>query len=95
MSTWDKDIGVIELLCEDLAAGRAFYTDVFGLKPEMEDETSVAFVFGQMLVILNDLPSGQELIEPVPVAPPKAAEIPPRWHRHLPETCRSQQEGAS
>ena len=72
MSTWDKHIGVIELLCEDLAAGRAFYTDVFGLTPEMEDETSVAFVLGQLLVILNDLPSGQELIEPVPVAPPEA-----------------------
>lgn len=68
MSTWTKEIGVIELFFEDLTEGKSFYQDIFGLTPELEDDTSVSFVMGELVIILLSRPAAHELIEPVPVA---------------------------
>jgi lactoylglutathione lyase len=64
----DEGIGVIEPFCEDLAAGKAFYEEVFGLTAIGGDETSVMFEMGQTVIILNDLQSAKELVGPRPVA---------------------------
>jgi lactoylglutathione lyase len=72
VSGWAKEIGVIELFFEDLAEAKAFYTDVFGLVPDQEDDTSVSFVMGEMLIILLTIPAGEELIQPARVAGPEA-----------------------
>jgi lactoylglutathione lyase len=68
MGTFDEGIGVIEPFCEDLAAGKAFYQDVFGLIPIVEDDTSVMFEMGETAVILNVLQSAQELVGPRRIA---------------------------
>lgn len=72
MGTFEEGIGVIEPFCEDIAVGKAFYQDVFGLTPEFEDETSVMFEMGETAIVLNDLPSAHELVGPRRVAPREA-----------------------
>jgi lactoylglutathione lyase len=72
MGILDEGIGVIEPFCEDLAAGKAFYQDVFGLTPVGEDETSVMFEMGDTAIILNVLQSAQELVGPRRIAAPDA-----------------------
>jgi lactoylglutathione lyase len=72
VTSWEKEIGVIELFFEDLAAAKAFYTDVFGLTPDREDETSVSFIMGEMVIILLTMPAGRELVGPARVAGPDA-----------------------
>ncbi|HUB42694.1 MAG TPA: VOC family protein [Streptosporangiaceae bacterium] len=62
------EIGVVELFYPDLAAAKAFYQDVFGLAIDREDETSVSFVIGELVVILLTKDSAQELVEPLPIA---------------------------
>jgi lactoylglutathione lyase len=66
--TWE--IGVVELFYPDLAAAKTFYQDVFGLTVDREDDTSVSFVIGDLVVILLTMDSAQRLVEPVPVAAP-------------------------
>ncbi len=61
-------IGVVELFYPNLAAAKAFYQNVFGLTVDREDDTSVSFVFGDVLVILLTRDSAQELVEPLPLA---------------------------
>jgi lactoylglutathione lyase len=63
------EIGVVELFYPDLAAAKAYYQDVFGLTVDREDDTSVSFVIGELIVILLTMDSGAELVEPLPVAP--------------------------
>jgi catechol 2,3-dioxygenase-like lactoylglutathione lyase family enzyme len=70
--SWEKEIGVIELFYDDLAAAKAFYQDVFGLPVDGEDETSVSFALGDMVLGLLSRPAASELIDPVRVAPPDA-----------------------
>jgi lactoylglutathione lyase len=65
----DWQIGVVEMFYPDLAAAKAYYQDVFGLEVDQEDDTSVSFRFGDLLIILLTMDSGAELVEPVPVAP--------------------------
>jgi catechol 2,3-dioxygenase-like lactoylglutathione lyase family enzyme len=72
MGTFDEGIGVIEPFCEDLAAGKAFYQNVFGLIPVVEDDTSVMFEMGETCIILNVLQSAQELVGPRRIATPDA-----------------------
>jgi lactoylglutathione lyase len=62
------EIGVIELFYADLAAAKAFYQNVFGLEVDREDDTSVSFVLGELVVILLTMDSARELVEPLPVA---------------------------
>ena len=69
MDRQDWHVGVVELFYPDLAPAKAFYQDVFGLTVDREDETSVSFVMGELLIILLTMDSAQELVEPLPPAP--------------------------
>jgi lactoylglutathione lyase len=62
------EIGVVELFYPDLAAAKAFYQDFFGLPVDREDDTSVSFVIGELVVHLLTKDSAQTLVEPLPVA---------------------------
>jgi lactoylglutathione lyase len=68
MDKQDWEIGVVELFYQDLAAAKAFYQDVFGLTVDREDDTSVSFVMGELVVILLTVDSAHELVEPLPAA---------------------------
>lgn len=63
------EIGVVEMFYPDLAAAKEYYQNVFGLAVDREDDTSVSFVFGELLIILLTMDSAAELVEPLPVAP--------------------------
>jgi catechol 2,3-dioxygenase-like lactoylglutathione lyase family enzyme len=64
----DLEIAVIELFYPDLAEAKAFYQEVLGLPVDMEDDTSVSFRLGALLLILLTPDSAAELVEPLPVA---------------------------
>ena len=66
--SWPKGVHAITLFVEDLAAARAFYEKVFTVPVEFEDEASVVFKFGNVLVNLLQTDSAPELIEPAAVA---------------------------
>jgi catechol 2,3-dioxygenase-like lactoylglutathione lyase family enzyme len=68
MGTFDEGIGVIEPFCDDLAACKTFYQEVFGLTLAFEDETSAVFEMGETAIVLNDLQSAEELVGPRRVA---------------------------
>jgi catechol 2,3-dioxygenase-like lactoylglutathione lyase family enzyme len=70
MGTQNWEIGVVELFYPDLAAAKAFYQDAFGLTVDREDDTSVSFVLGDLLLILLTMDSAAELVEPLPAAGP-------------------------
>lgn len=65
-------IQAITLIVEDIAAAREFYTRAFGLPVHFEDDESVVFDMGGVLVNLLDAGAAPELIDPVPVAPAPA-----------------------
>ena len=67
MSSQTFEIGVVELFYPDLSAAKSFYQDVLGLTVDREDETSVSFVIGELVVHLLTMKSAAELVEPVPV----------------------------
>jgi catechol 2,3-dioxygenase-like lactoylglutathione lyase family enzyme len=69
MSAQDWEIGVVELFYEDLAAAKAFFQDGLGLTVDREDDTSVSFVVGELVIILLTMDSARELVEPLLVAP--------------------------
>lgn len=69
---WPKGIHAITLFVEDLAAARAFYSQVFGLPVVFETDDSAVFRFGGTLVNLLQATSAPELIGPAPVAPKEA-----------------------
>jgi catechol 2,3-dioxygenase-like lactoylglutathione lyase family enzyme len=69
MDQQEWKLGVAELFYDDLAAARAYYRDGLGLPVDREDDTSVSFVIGGLLVILLTMDSARELVEPMPVAP--------------------------
>jgi catechol 2,3-dioxygenase-like lactoylglutathione lyase family enzyme len=62
------EIGVVELFYPDLAAAKSFYQDFFGLPVDREDDTSVSFVIGELVVILLTTESARDLVEPLSVA---------------------------
>jgi lactoylglutathione lyase len=68
MAIFDEGIGVIEPFCEDLAAVKDFYRDVFGLSLIMEDETSAMFEMGETAIIFNVPQTATELVSPRRVA---------------------------
>jgi catechol 2,3-dioxygenase-like lactoylglutathione lyase family enzyme len=65
-------IGAISMFTEDLAAAKAFYTDVFGLKPLFEDENAVGFEFGGVVLNFLKTEEAHGLIAPAKVASPDA-----------------------
>jgi catechol 2,3-dioxygenase-like lactoylglutathione lyase family enzyme len=66
--SWAKGIRAITLFVEDLAATREFYQRVFGLPVVFEDESSVAFQLGDVLINLLKVAEAPDLIEPARVA---------------------------
>lgn len=66
-SDWTAHIHAVTLFCEDLAATRDFYTRVFGLPAQFEDETSAVFRFGSTLINLLQVGEADELITPAQV----------------------------
>jgi catechol 2,3-dioxygenase-like lactoylglutathione lyase family enzyme len=65
-------IGALTLFIDDVARSKAFYRRVFTADPLFEDETSVAFRFGETILNLTLRRDAHELIEPRPVADPNA-----------------------
>lgn len=53
MAEWEKKIGAINLIVGDLGRAKAFYTDVFGLPLQHEDEETAMFRFGDTYVFLQ------------------------------------------
>jgi catechol 2,3-dioxygenase-like lactoylglutathione lyase family enzyme len=66
---WPGPIAAITLFVEDLAAGRAFYQEVFGLPVVFEDENSAVFRFGETVINLLQVDEAPGLVEPAEVAP--------------------------
>ena len=69
---WPKGISAITLFVEDLAASKAFYQRVFGLRLHYEDDASAVFNFGNTLINLLKVDEAHELIAPGTVASPDA-----------------------
>ncbi len=67
-TAWPKAVNVITLFVEDLAAGRQFYQEVFGLSVVFEDPDSAVFKIGSMLLNLLKTTAAVELVEPARVA---------------------------
>lgn len=67
---WPGAIYAITLFVEDLAAARAFYSEVFQLPVVFADEASAVFRFGDTLVNLLRAAEAPAAIEPVAVAAP-------------------------
>ncbi len=65
--TFPGPITAITLFTDDLAASRAFYSAVFDLPVHWEDDASVVFKVGDVLLNLLDAGEGPGLIGPAPV----------------------------
>ncbi|HEX4479440.1 MAG TPA: VOC family protein [Rudaea sp.] len=57
-------ISAINLFVDDVATSKAFYANVFGITPVNEDEVSVAFKFGDVIINLLHVGSAAEIVEP-------------------------------
>ena len=67
MSESLNSVGAITLFVEDPKRSKTYYERVFEGPVLFEDESSVAFRFGDVIVNLLATPSAHELIEPAPV----------------------------
>jgi catechol 2,3-dioxygenase-like lactoylglutathione lyase family enzyme len=59
MAEWKKQIGAMTLLVGDLERSKTFYSEVFDLPPQYEDEDSVMFRFKDMYVFFHEDPAHQ------------------------------------
>ncbi|MYW70084.1 VOC family protein [Streptomyces sp. SID8379] len=59
---------VITLFAEDLAATKAFYTDVFGLEVVYENEDSAVIKFDNLMLNVLTVANAPELVTPTAVA---------------------------
>ncbi|WP_309617426.1 VOC family protein [Salinibacterium sp.] len=66
--TWPGAISAVTLFTEDLAATKAFYSEVFGLPVHYEDGQSAVFNFGNTLINLLEIGEAPGLVEPAVVA---------------------------
>ncbi|MEV0091794.1 VOC family protein [Streptomyces sp. NPDC050738] len=64
---------VITLFAEDLAATRAFYTDVFGLEVVYENDDSAVIKFDNLMINVLTVANAPELVTPSPVGGTDAA----------------------
>jgi catechol 2,3-dioxygenase-like lactoylglutathione lyase family enzyme len=69
---WPGPVTAVTLFVEDLAAARAFYTNVLEVPVRFADPESVVFGFGGLLVNVLVATAAPELVHPTPVAPPKS-----------------------
>jgi catechol 2,3-dioxygenase-like lactoylglutathione lyase family enzyme len=67
-------ISAISLMTENLAASKAFYTDVFGARVLNEDAESCAVKFNNVIINLLVSTAGEDLIQPSKVAPPESGK---------------------
>ncbi|MEU0787307.1 VOC family protein [Streptomyces sp. NPDC006173] len=59
-----RKLDVITLFAEDLAATKAFYTDVFGLEVIYENQDSAVVKFDNLMINLLDAAKAPELVTP-------------------------------
>jgi catechol 2,3-dioxygenase-like lactoylglutathione lyase family enzyme len=69
-SSLPAKVGALSLFIDDVARSKAFYGKVFAADPLFEDETSVAYRFGDAVLNLTARSGASELIEPRAVADP-------------------------
>ncbi|MFJ8804166.1 VOC family protein [Streptomyces sp. NPDC102487] len=62
-----RKLDVITLFAEDLAATKAFYTDVFGLEVIYENEDSAVVKFDNLMINLLNVAKAPELVTPAAV----------------------------
>jgi catechol 2,3-dioxygenase-like lactoylglutathione lyase family enzyme len=67
-----RSLDAITLFVYDPQRSKAFYQDVFGLPVHFEDQNSVVFAFGTLVINLLKLPVARDLIRPATVAPRNA-----------------------
>ncbi len=67
-------ISAISLFVEDLAAAKAFYTTVFGAAVLVEDATSAAVKFENVIINLLLATDAAVLVDPAPVGGPDAGK---------------------
>lgn len=67
MSAWPGPIDAITLFVADLATAKRFYRETFDLPVHFEDDSSVVFDFGNLLVNLLQTDAAHELIAPAEV----------------------------
>jgi catechol 2,3-dioxygenase-like lactoylglutathione lyase family enzyme len=72
MDPWPSGIDAITLFVTDPAAAKDFYRRTFGLSVLFEEEDSVVFNFGNVVVNLLRASQVSELIGPAPMAPREA-----------------------
>jgi len=72
MNTWATGISALTLFVDDLTGAKAFYRDVLGLRQIFEDDVSVAFAFGALVVNVLAVEAADELIAPGAIAAPEA-----------------------
>lgn len=65
---WAEKIFANTLFVENLETSRSFYSKVFEKLPVFEDEHSIVFKFGEVLINLLSQSEAPDLIEPVKVA---------------------------
>lgn len=69
MESWVREVGAVTLFVEDPPVVREFYLRVFDLPVVFEDDDSVVFRFGGLLVNLLRQEAVPELIAPATPAP--------------------------
>ena len=66
--SWAEKIYANTLFVADIERSKAFYAQVFDKSPIFEDEASVVFQFGELLINLLSQKEAIELIDPIKVA---------------------------
>jgi uncharacterized glyoxalase superfamily protein PhnB len=61
-------VDVINLFAEDFTGTKVFYQEVLGLSLTFEDEDTAVFGLQNVMICLNDAPSGADLIAPAALA---------------------------
>ena len=72
MTVWPGSISALTLFVDDLAATKAFYSQVFALPILFEADDSAVFHFDNTMINLLASSAAIELIEPATVASPDA-----------------------
>jgi lactoylglutathione lyase len=70
MSTWDKEIGAITLFVEDVDKSRAFYQDIFDLKPMHSDDDGAGFRLKNLYFFLSRSSAAPDMIAPLTAGSP-------------------------
>lgn len=66
--SWAEKVFANTLFVADIGVSKAFYSNIFEKSPVFEDENSVAFKFGDLLINLLSQGEAPSLIDPVLIA---------------------------